>query len=86
MTGPAARSWDSLPPDVLERVDALYERFEAAWKAGTPPALPEYLAAAPARAAGPGARLADAATQRQAELAGQDCNGSARTGSLLLRA
>jgi WD40 repeat protein/serine/threonine protein kinase len=47
MTGRTAQPWDSLPPDVLERVDALCERFEAAWKSGTPPALPDYLAGAP---------------------------------------
>jgi WD40 repeat protein len=49
MTSLSGQTWESLPPDVLERVDAVCERFEAAWKSGTPPTLPEYLAAMPAR-------------------------------------
>jgi eukaryotic-like serine/threonine-protein kinase len=49
MTDRTAQPWDNLPPDVLECVDALCERFEAAWKSGTPPALPEYLAAVSTR-------------------------------------
>jgi WD40 repeat protein len=49
MTDHTAQPWAGLPPDALERVDALCERFEAAWKSGTPPALPEYLAAVSAR-------------------------------------
>ena len=49
MTGRTAQPWAGLPPDVLEGVDALCERFEAAWKSGTPPALPEYLAAVSGR-------------------------------------
>ena len=37
----------TLPADLAARVDALCDRFEAAWQAGQHPRLEEYLAGAP---------------------------------------
>jgi formylglycine-generating enzyme required for sulfatase activity len=47
------RDYEALPPDLAWRVDRVCNRFEAAWKAGTPPRLEDPLggAAGPERAA-----------------------------------
>ena len=43
MSEPRPPSLGQLPLPVLEQVDQLCERFEAAWKTGTPPVLADYL-------------------------------------------